>query len=110
MPNRCWAARARSRCRPKRHRSCGRHGRGLVSWSPRLRHDEAMRYAYLGPEGPFSESACASLSGSQRPEDVEPVPCASIGAALAAVRTGDAERAVVPIESSVEGIVTATVD
>ena len=69
-----------------------------------------MRYAYLGPEGTFTESAVASLVGSQRPEDVEPVPCASIGAALAAVRAGDAERAVVPIESSVEGIVTATVD
>src|SRR6202000_123771 len=42
--------------------------------------------------------------------EVEPVPCATIGAALEAVRDGAAERAVVPIESSVEGIVTATVD
>jgi prephenate dehydratase len=69
-----------------------------------------MRYAYLGPEGTFTESAVASLLGSQPGDGEQPVPYPSIGAALAAVRTGEAERAVVPIESSVEGIVTATVD
>ena len=70
----------------------------------------AMRYAYLGPEGTFTEAAVASLAGSRRPDDVQPVPYPSVGATLAAVRSGQAERAVVPIESSVEGIVTATVD
>src|SRR5215470_3437771 len=69
-----------------------------------------MRYAYLGPEGTFTESAVASLLGSQRGDGTQPAPYPSIGAALAAVRAGEAERAVVPIESSVEGIVTATVD
>ena len=69
-----------------------------------------MRYAYLGPEGTFTEAAVAKLSASRPTGDVQPVPCASIGATLAAVRSGAAERAVVPIESSVEGIVTATVD
>jgi prephenate dehydratase len=69
-----------------------------------------MRYAYLGPEGTFTEAAVASLGGSRRADDVEPVPYPSIGAALAAVRSGAADRAVVPMESSVEGIVTATVD
>jgi len=69
-----------------------------------------MRYAYLGPEGTFTESAVASLLGSQRGDGEQPVPYPSIGATLAAVRAGEAERAVVPIESSVEGIVTATVD
>ncbi|HLI38308.1 MAG TPA: prephenate dehydratase [Streptosporangiaceae bacterium] len=68
-----------------------------------------MRYAYLGPEGTFTEAAVIRLTGSQ-PGDAEPVPYPSIGAALAAVRAGHAERAVVPMESSVEGIVTATVD
>jgi prephenate dehydratase len=43
-------------------------------------------------------------------DEVEAVPYPSIGAVLAAVRTGEAERGVVPVESSVEGIVTATVD
>src|SRR3984957_7960220 len=71
-----------------------------------------MRYAYLGPEGTFSEAAVARLAeaGRRRGVEAEPVPCATIGATLEAVRTGAAERAVVPIESSVEGIVTATVD
>jgi prephenate dehydratase len=65
------------------------------------------RYAYLGPEGTFTEAALRALAGT---EPVEPVPCATIQAALAAVRTGAADRAVVPIESSVEGVVTATLD
>jgi prephenate dehydratase len=41
---------------------------------------------------------------------IQPVPYPSVGAVLTAVRTGAAERGVVPVESSVEGIVTATVD
>ena len=65
------------------------------------------RYAYLGPEGTFTEAALRTLAGT---EPIEPVPCATIQAALAAVRTGAADRAVVPIESSVEGVVTATLD
>jgi prephenate dehydratase len=69
-----------------------------------------MRYAYLGPEGTFTEAAVASLTGSQHAGDVQPVSYPSVAAALAAVRSGAADRAVVPMESSVEGIVTATVD
>src|SRR5581483_5683416 len=68
-----------------------------------------MRYAYLGPEGTFTEAAVTSVARSGASE-VQMVPCSSIGATLTAVRTGEADRAVVPIESSVEGIVTATVD
>jgi prephenate dehydratase len=69
-----------------------------------------MRYAYLGPEGTFTEAAVAALARSRPGSDVQPVPCATVGATLAAVRSGATDRAVVPIESSVEGIVTATVD
>lgn len=69
-----------------------------------------MRYAYLGPEGTFTEAAVTALARSRGGTDVELVSCASIGATLSAVRSGTADRAVVPIESSVEGIVTATVD
>jgi prephenate dehydratase len=69
-----------------------------------------MRYAYLGPEGTFTEAAVVKLAASRSAGEVQPVSFASIGAALGAVRSGAAERAVVPIESSVEGIVTATVD
>jgi prephenate dehydratase len=66
-----------------------------------------MRYAYLGPEGTFTEAAVASLGLAA---DAVAVPYPTVGAALAAVRAGEAERAVVPMESSVEGIVTGTVD
>jgi prephenate dehydratase len=38
------------------------------------------------------------------------LPCVSIQATLEAVRTGAAERGIVPIENSVEGAVTATLD
>jgi prephenate dehydratase len=64
-----------------------------------------MPYAYLGPEGTFSEAALHVASPS-----AEPLVSPTIQAALTAVRDGTAERAVVPIESSVEGIVTATLD
>ena len=69
-----------------------------------------MRYAYLGPEGTFTEAAVAGLPEARSGGAVQAVPYPSIGAVLTAVRAGEAERGVVPVESSVEGIVTATVD
>jgi prephenate dehydratase len=68
-----------------------------------------MRYAYLGPEGTFSEAAAGAVSAGSSPA-AELLACPTIASALAAVRDGAAERAVVPIESSVEGIVTTTLD
>src|SRR5271155_1950764 len=65
----------------------------------------AMPYAYLGPEGTFSEAALRAVDAG-----AEPLSCPTIQAALGCVRDGTAERAVVPIESSVEGVVTATLD
>jgi prephenate dehydratase len=65
------------------------------------------RYAYLGPEGTFTEAALAELD----PAACEhALPCPSIPAALDAVRAGEAGRALVPIENSVEGAVTVTLD
>jgi prephenate dehydratase len=64
-----------------------------------------MRYAYLGPVGTFAEAALRTLS------DVSTaVPSASVPAALAAVRAGEVDRAVVPFENSVEGSVPTTLD
>jgi prephenate dehydratase len=65
------------------------------------------RYAYLGPEGTFTEAALRTLDEAA---DVEAVPYSTVQAALDAVRTGDAARAVVPLENSVEGAVTDTLD
>ncbi|MFI9720902.1 prephenate dehydratase [Streptomyces sp. NPDC052396] len=67
----------------------------------------ATRYTYLGPEGTFTEAALRTL-----PEAAtrELVPMVSVPAALDAVRQGEAAAALVPIENSVEGGVTATLD
>jgi prephenate dehydratase len=65
------------------------------------------RYAYLGPEGTFTEAALAAFDASAL-TDAAPYP--TIQAALDAVRAGKADRAIVPIENSVEGGVTATLD
>jgi prephenate dehydratase len=65
------------------------------------------RYSYLGPPGTFTEAAVRDLAGGQ---DADALSCPSIQATLDAVRSGVAELGVVPIESSVEGAVTATLD
>lgn len=64
-------------------------------------------YAYLGPQGTFTEVALRTL-----PETAtrELVPMVSVPAALDAVRNGEAEAAFVPIENSVEGGITTTLD
>ena len=63
--------------------------------------------AYLGPRGTFCEQAVGALHPAS---DYEPVAYPTISSAIDAVRTDLAERAVVPIESSVEGGVNATLD
>ena len=69
-----------------------------------------MRIAFLGPEGTFSEEALmASLDQSQR-TDLELVPLPTIYDCVMAVEDRAAERAIVPIENSVEGSVNATLD
>lgn len=67
----------------------------------------ASRYTYLGPEGTFTEAALHTL-----PEAAtrQLSPMVSVPAALDAVRNGEAQAAFVPIENSVEGGVTATLD
>jgi prephenate dehydratase len=64
-------------------------------------------YAYLGPEGTFTEVALRTL-----PETAtrELTPYVSVQSALDAVRAGEAEAAFVPIENSVEGGITTTLD
>jgi prephenate dehydratase len=63
--------------------------------------------AYLGPAGTFSEEA---LLRSARAENVEHVPVKTIYDAVIAVRSGDAQFAVVPLENSLEGSVSVTLD
>ena len=74
------------------------------------------RIAYLGPEGTFTEAALLKIAanglvpGNVSPEGITPIPTESTPAALAAVRSGDADYACVPIENSIEGSVLPTMD
>jgi prephenate dehydratase len=65
------------------------------------------RFSYLGPEGTFSEEALRTL-----PEATGGVllPARTVPEALDAVRTGDADAALVPLENSVGGAVPVTID
>jgi prephenate dehydratase len=66
-----------------------------------------MRIAYLGPAGTFTEDALReALPGAQ----FEPLRTRSIPDAILAVERGEAERALVPIENSLEGSVRPTLD
>jgi prephenate dehydratase len=66
-----------------------------------------VRVGYLGPEGTFShEAVLASTQG----EEIEPVPLPTIYDAVMAVHDGTVDRALVPIENSLEGSVNATLD
>jgi prephenate dehydratase len=67
----------------------------------------ARRLAFLGPEGTFSEIALRRLPEG---EGAEALPLETVADCFAAVRAGLAAGAVVPLESSVEGPVTATLD
>lgn len=62
--------------------------------------------AFLGPVGTFTEAALLKFELG----DITPLPLSSPAEALDAVRDGRAERAVVAIENSVDGAVTATFD
>ena len=65
-----------------------------------------MRVAFLGPAGTFTEEALrASASG-----EVEELPYPTVFETVMAVHDGEADRAVVPIENSLEGGVVATLD
>lgn len=66
-----------------------------------------QRYAYLGPEGTFTDAALRAMT---RGSEVDALPVVDVPTALAAVRSAEADFAVVAIENTVEGGVTATLD
>lgn len=64
------------------------------------------KYAFLGPAGTFTEEALLSMDR----EGVEPVSRSSIPEVFTAVERGEADFGIVPVENSIEGSVTATLD
>ena len=67
-----------------------------------------MRVAYFGPEGTFTQEALISATAGQ--DGLELVPQPTIYDTVMAVHFGSAQRALVPIENSLEGSVNATLD
>jgi prephenate dehydratase len=65
------------------------------------------RVGYLGPAGTFSHEA---LMASVAQVEIDPVPLPTIHETVMAVQEGTVERAIVPIENSIEGSVDITLD
>lgn len=66
-----------------------------------------MRVGYFGPEGTFTQEA---LIADTRGSELQMVPLPTIYDTVMAVHSGAVERALVPIENSLEGSVNATLD
>lgn len=66
-----------------------------------------VTYTFLGPEGTFTEAALMQVPDAA---DALRIPASNVNTALDKVRDGSADAAMVPIENSVEGGVTATLD
>ncbi len=67
-----------------------------------------MRIAYLGPAGTFTEDALREARGGD--ERFEALRTATVHDAILAVERGEADRALVPFENSIEGSVRSTLD
>lgn len=67
----------------------------------------AIRIAFLGPSGTFSEDALHTAAAGARYEGIAQP---TVYAALRAVAEGAADRALVPFENSIEGSVRPTLD
>lgn len=65
------------------------------------------RVAYLGPPGTFCEAALLTMADYA---DAERIPATSEHAAIDSVRRGESDLALIPIENSVEGSVSITLD
>jgi prephenate dehydratase len=67
-----------------------------------------VRVAYLGPAGTFAEEALRASAPAGAA--IEELPYPTVYETVMAVQHGEVDRAVVPIENSLEGSVTATLD
>ena len=66
-----------------------------------------MRAGFLGPEGTFSHEAMLATPAL---DELELIALPTIRDAVIAVQDGEVDRALVPIENSIEGSVNATLD
>ena len=68
--------------------------------------EKPLRIAYMGPEATFSHLASLKKFGSS----VGHVACDNVAEVFSKVESGDCDYGVVPIENSIEGVVTHTMD
>ena len=68
------------------------------------------RIAHLGPAGTYGEQATRALVDLEGLSEVQFLPCVGLRAVVERLAGGGAEAAVVPVENSVEGGVTAILD
>lgn len=66
-----------------------------------------MRIAFLGPAGTYTDDALRRAAGGA---EIEALPAGTVHDAILAVAGGEAERAFVPFENSIEGAVRPTLD
>ncbi len=74
--------------------------------SASLNLEKPLRIAYMGPEATFSHLASLKKFGSS----VGHVACDNVAEVFSRVESGDCDYGVVPIENSIEGVVTHTMD
>ena len=82
------------------------HDQGATNFPGPPPSSDKFEIAFLGPFGTFTEQAVWKVA----PAGAKLVPATSASQALEMVREGLADRAVVPIENSIEGGVNATID
>jgi prephenate dehydratase len=70
-------------------------------------NNKKSTYAFLGPVGTFTELALAQVKEAK---SAKHLPVSTINEAIEAVVSGKAQRAIVPVENSIEGGVSATLD
>jgi len=78
--------------------------REIMSWSLALQ--KPLKVGYLGPPATFTHLAALKKFGSQ----VSYIPCQTISDIFLAVEKDEVDYGVVPIENSIEGAVTHTLD
>ncbi|MBF0512203.1 MAG: prephenate dehydratase [Candidatus Omnitrophica bacterium] len=74
--------------------------------SASLALEKPLRIAYMGPEATFSHLASLKKFGAS----VGHVACDNVAEVFSSVESGDCDYGVVPIENSIEGVVTHTMD
>jgi prephenate dehydratase len=67
----------------------------------------ATSFAFLGPKGTFTELALSQVKGSKGSRQV---PVSHVAEAIELVLSGKVSRALIPVENSIEGGVSATLD